>query len=297
MLRYVPLVSMMSLVLAFGCGGRETGTSAGTSGSAQAGAGANAGASVGGSTRSNAGASTGYGTPQDCAAAGGQCVIGGGGGLCAREGPANTCNCNPGCNPGGAICCLALVNAADASTVGDARIPLYHRAAHASCPSQRGSGGPDLQQVCPTPPPPTTVCCSSDAQCDGNNGRCLNFGHAGQQCTYDECFTDSNCPSGAPCICRSSPTDNTANVCEPGGNCVVDSDCSGRYCSPSPSPAEEECGGTSPYLFPYYCHTAMDTCVDDSDCFVDGRGPFFCVYEPQARHWACSSPPAPDCPP
>ena len=49
MLRYVLLVSMMSLVLAFGCGGRESRTSAGTSGSAQAGAGANAGASVGGS--------------------------------------------------------------------------------------------------------------------------------------------------------------------------------------------------------------------------------------------------------
>ncbi len=184
----------------------------------------------------------------------------------------------------------------DASTVGDARVPLYHRAMLATCPSQRGAGGPDLQPICPSPPPPATVCCSSDSQCDGGtNGRCLNFGYPGQQCTYDECFTDSNCPSGAPCICRSSPTDNAANACEPGGNCVVDSDCGGRYCSPSPVPSDEECGGTGPYSFPYYCHTAMDACVDDSDCFVDGSGPPFCVYDPQARRWGCRT--SPGCPP
>jgi hypothetical protein len=194
----------------------------------------------------------------------------------------------------------------DASTVGDARVPLYHRAMHATCSSQRGPGMSAAMEVgvpgfppCPTPPPPTTVCCSSDSQCDGGiDGRCTGLGRAGNQCTYDECFTDSNCPSGAPCICRgSSSLDNSWNTCEPGGNCVVDSDCGGRYCSPSPVPTVEECGGTSPYLFPYYCHTAMDACVDDSDCFVDGGNPFFCVYDPQARHWACSSPPAPDCPP
>lgn len=184
----------------------------------------------------------------------------------------------------------------EASMVSDARVPLYHRASHAICPSQRGVGGPGLQPICPTPPPPTTVCCFSDSQCDGGaNGRCLNLGHAGQQCTYDECSADSNCPIGAPCICRSSPTDNTANACESGGNCVVDSDCGGRYCSPSPVPTAEECGGASPYSFPYYCHTTSDTCVDDSDCFVDGGPSGYCVYDPHAKHWGCS--PSPGCPP
>jgi|HubBroStandDraft_2_1064218.scaffolds.fasta_scaffold22188_4 hypothetical protein len=193
----------------------------------------------------------------------------------------------------------------DASAVGAARVPLYHRAAHATCPSQRGAGGPYVMEIGPTGVPVLPACtptqspyCCSDSDCDaGTDGRCLNFGHAGQQCTYDECFTDSNCPSGAPCICRSSSTDNTANVCESGGNCAIDSECGGRYCSPSPVPSAEECGGTSPYLFPYYCHTAMDACVDDSDCFADGGGASFCVYDPPARRWACSSTPAPDCPP
>src|SRR5262249_504156 len=50
----------------------------------------------------------------------------------------------------------------------------------------------------------------------------------------DECFTDSNCPSGAPCICRTSASDDSANICATGGNCVLDSDCGpGGFCSPS----------------------------------------------------------------
>jgi hypothetical protein len=181
----------------------------------------------------------------------------------------------------------------DASAVGDARIPLYHRATHATCPSQRGPGASGFMEngmpgfpACPAPPPPTTVCCSSDSSCDGGtNGRCI--GTSGpfppqNQCTYDECFTDSNCPSGTPCICRSSPTDNAANVCVSGGNCVVDSDCGpDRYCSPSPLLNSCDAPGG------YYCHTAADACVDDSDCFVDGGRGRFCAYDPQARHWAC----------
>jgi hypothetical protein len=50
--------------------------------------------------------SSSYGTVQDCAAAGGRCDIGGF--MCLKEGPPNTCNCNPGCNPGGAVCCLVF---------------------------------------------------------------------------------------------------------------------------------------------------------------------------------------------
>jgi hypothetical protein len=90
-----------------------------------------------------------------------------------------------------------------------------------------------------------------------------------------------------------SPTDNMANVCVSRGNCVVDSDCGGRYCSPSPSPWAEGCTGTSPA---YYCHTALDTCIDDSDCVVKGNSVFFfCALEPPVEHWACT--PSRACPP
>lgn len=189
------------------------------------------------------------------------------------------------------VCALAEAG----MSTRDAEIPVYHRAAPATCPPKRGPGtsgvvvnGMPGFPACPMPPSPTTVCCSSDSDCDaGTNGRCTgsNSGPlpSGNQCTYDECFIDSNCPSGTPCICRSSPTDNTANVCVTGGNCVVDSDCgSGSYCSPSP--LLNSCDDPGPY----YCHTAADTCVDDSDCFVDGGASFFCAYDPKARHWGCS---------
>ncbi len=61
--------------------------------------------------------SSSYGTPQDCAAAGGQCIIGPSAGVCAKEGPTNTCDCNPACSPGGAYCCVTFVEAgADTGT-------------------------------------------------------------------------------------------------------------------------------------------------------------------------------------
>ncbi|HEX4447981.1 MAG TPA: hypothetical protein VH044_14635, partial [Polyangiaceae bacterium] len=123
----------------------------------------------------------------------------------------------------------------------------------------------------------------------GVNGRCYPFeglvGIGG--CSYDECFVDWTCGSQATCLCRASSTDNLANVCVPAGNCVVDSDCGPRgYCSPSLTSCEAEPA--------YYCHTASDTCVNDSDCPSVDAGESSCplaascVYSAQARHWACN---------
>jgi hypothetical protein len=182
---------------------------------------------------------------------------------------------------------------------GQGRTPLYHRATSSTCPSQRGPGASSIIEngmpgfpPCPTPPPATSVCCSSDSQCGGGtNGRCTTAGgRGGNECSYDNCFTDSQCPSGVPCLCRSSPTDNARNTCAPAGNCRVDSDCGrGGYCSPSPSAEAQECGNVNPYSGPFYCHTASDTCIDSGDCLADA-GFVACVYDPQTRHWACSPP-------
>jgi hypothetical protein len=54
-----------------------------------------------------------YGTPQDCIEAGGRCILGPGI-LCAKQGPENTCNCNPLCSTGGQFCCVAFIDAGDA---------------------------------------------------------------------------------------------------------------------------------------------------------------------------------------
>ncbi len=179
-----------------------------------------------------------------------------------------------------------LGSGVDAATdvAGDARVPLQHRSTPARCTSQRGPG-PAGQPY----PSGVATTCMSDSQCTaGADGRCFPFqglvGIGG--CSYDECFTDSDCGSGATCLCRSSPA-NSANVCVHGGNCLVDSDCGpGNYCSPS---LVENC------LAPrqYFCHTASDTCLDDSDCPSVDAGASSCpitntcAFDTQAHRWTC----------
>jgi hypothetical protein len=179
-----------------------------------------------------------------------------------------------------------------------AEIPLEHRAT-ATCPHQRGPG-PANQPYPPdraSPLAPDAGGCTSDSRCkNGMNGRCFPFeGLVGEGgCSYDECLTDANCGSKTPCLCRSSSTDNSANVCVPGGNCAVDSDCgSGGYCSPSWAGCQER---------HYFCHTTRDTCINDTDCPVDA-GEFSCstlpscAYDTQAQRWACRQQPIQCCPP
>jgi hypothetical protein len=172
----------------------------------------------------------------------------------------------------------------------DANVPLNHRPS-ACCSSQRGAGpgSQPYSQDTAARDLDGAVACLSDSECDsGTNGRCFPFeglvGPGG--CSYDECSSDSDCPAGTACVCRSSLSDSAANVCAPAGNCAVDSDCGpAGYCSPS----RANCS----YPSPYFCHTALDTCVNDADCAsLDAGAPSFasavCSYDEQARHWACS---------
>jgi hypothetical protein len=190
--------------------------------------------------------------------------------------------------------------------------PVNHRPSDAQCPSQRGAAPPFCAGgTCTSQPYPYDAygltSCYSDSQCTaGVNGRCFpgeGMVSAGG-CSYDECFADSGCGARTPCICRSSSTDNSANVCDVGGNCAVDSDCGpGGYCSPS----METCYSTNPEAEvegsnyggpnPYYCHTASDLCINDSDCATLDAGtattsscPQYtpCAYNAQDNRWECT---------
>jgi len=217
--------------------------------------------------------------------------------------PSNDCDCSGPCGcPCGCWTCVPPSGPPDAatrmdapgsdgpSTAGDAKVPLQHRSTPASCPSQRGPGPSCAGTMCSS--------CSSDSQCTaGVNGRCFPWeglvGPGG--CSYDECLTDSDCGARTPCLCRSSSTDNSANVCDVGGNCAVDSDCGpGGYCSPSaqvaPNQPTNVCWGSTPY----YCHTASDLCINESDCAPPDAGPptpfptYTCAYNPQDNRWECT---------
>ena len=250
MIRSARLIATTALVAAFGCGGRETATNVST--------GTDSG-SLDASSRSLDASRDSTGNDSSDA-------------IAPRP-------CDPSVEAGTA-------------SVDDADVPLDHRAMASCCPTQRGPGPPNQ----PYPPGVASPgvrgigACSSDADCDGGvNGRCFPFAGevGGGGCSYDQCFTDSNCPSRTPCLCRSSPSDDTANVCVSGGNCTVDSDCGpGGYCSPSREGCEE--------ASPYYCHTALDECINDADCPPVDAGELSpvsiatCAYGPQAQRWACT---------
>lgn len=192
-----------------------------------------------------------------------------------------------------------------------ARAPEYRRATPVACPMDRGpgtfslnlptdAGSPFAPQPCAQDADASLAegQCVTDSDCTaGLNGRCVvGFYSCHGWCSYDDCISDSDCPGHVPCECRTSGSDSTANACLTSSNCSVDSDCGpGGYCSPSMldstcdrqcvmvCSAETQCfaGGTPVPCYcsstcprAYFCHTACDTCVDDSDC---DAGPGSCA--------------------
>jgi hypothetical protein len=170
----------------------------------------------------------------------------------------------------------------DAGSSTNDRIPLNHRASGETCPSARGAGSISACDYDAGPP----AACLHDTDCTaGTNGRCMVPEFVplacATGCSYDECASDSDCPSGVPCDCRASASDNSANVCVTDSTCRVDSDCgSGGYCSPSAGFGSFHCQTA------YFCHNAKDTCVDDTDCGSSQK----CEFDPTAGHWSCGGP-------
>ncbi len=147
------------------------------------------------------------------------------------------------------------------------------------CGCTAGSGGAN----CSGP----EFTCTSDLACSsGVNGRCIRRGAvAGCLCTYDQCSSDTDCPTGQTCACRGSPyMSGSGNSCV-AGNCRIDSDCGVRgFCSPS--------GGST---VGYFCHTPQDTCVNAGECPAcqGAPGDPRCVYSRSAGHWQCECVPIP----
>jgi hypothetical protein len=186
---------------------------------------------------------------------------------------------------------------ASGGACGQQRIPIHHRQAGAACPQQRAPGSVFVNTCAPG----LAGLCAQDADCAaGTNGRCLGarlLSCAGQ-CDYDECFGDSDCPASQPCACRESSSNSEANSCRKGSNCRIDGDCGPcGFCSPTPtspfcvctSPAfcnppdpHATCGDSCGHG--YFCHTAKDTCLEDSDC----TGHDTCSFDLPSQSWICT---------
>jgi len=173
------------------------------------------------------------------------------------------------------------------TTCGSTRVPVNHRPTAIACPTARGMGvttigGPDAS---------FPGICRQDSDCTmGKDGRCLprGFGADVNECSYDQCYADSDCSGSVACVCRSSPTDTAPNLCGTGSDCRVDSDCGPcGFCSPSQSKSNF-CGQPDTT---YFCHTSGDGCLDDKDCKGSS-----CNYDPTTSHWSCGyqcAPPPP----
>ena len=151
------------------------------------------------------------------------------------------------------------------------RTPLQHRAVATTCPTGRAPGLSYTN--------PAIGECAKDSTClAGINGRCLIGGPLPvSACSYDDCFSDADCPANTPCDCRSSAASQFPNSCLTGSDCRVDSDCGpGNFCSPSP---------VSWYGTAYHCHTTGDTCVNDSDCGQYQN----CAFDSTNSYWSCAA--------
>jgi hypothetical protein len=169
----------------------------------------------------------------------------------------------------------------DASSTPDAHLlhaPATHRPTALECSHSRGAGDFD--------PTLAFAACHSDAECiSGTNGRCLSSKGGAQTntCSYDSCFTDAEC-GGSTKVCTCRESGSAANRCA-GGNCTIDADCgAGGYCSPSVDPDKTNYGLTG-----WWCHTAADSCADDTDCTSATNTNAKCTFDPKTAHWACSS--------
>ena len=147
--------------------------------------------------------------------------------------------------------------------------PEKHRPTAAECDDERPS--PEVSEW-------PGADCQAHSECtEGRNGRCTS--HRWQECTYDACIKDADCGENRICECEGGwASDN--NVCLD-GNCRVDADCPGSWCSPTFG----DCGNYSGVVS-YYCRTPEDTCLNDSDCTDEPEG--YCAFSPMLNRWACS---------
>jgi hypothetical protein len=180
-----------------------------------------------------------------------------------------------------------IIDAGPSAVVGapiafaDAGPPRDRHRAGGDCDHERPPGFP--VPLCSEEHPDAGPClsvpgeCGSDAECTaGENGRCYY-----RRCTYDDCFSDSDCTGGGLCICAAD-NDPLGNRCLPAGNCRTDADCTlaGSYCYPSIARA---CYFSGDDIVGYYCSTPVDECRTDHDCNYYGQ----CLYDTSRGHWIC----------
>jgi hypothetical protein len=131
-----------------------------------------------------------------------------------------------------------------------------------------------------------SVACTSLADCQDGGGPAFGSfqGCLGGFCAFDQCLTDTDCPSGQACGCADQFGGNAVhyNRCIP-AQCRQNSDCgAGGICSPSS-------GAYCSSLTGYYCHSAADTCTTNADCCSGDFSASQCLYSDTLGHFTCQA--------
>jgi hypothetical protein len=145
---------------------------------------------------------------------------------------------------------------------------------------------PATCQATPTSPyfDAGTVACSTLADCGDGGGLDSFLGCLHGFCSFDQCLTDTDCPSGQACGCANQFGGNAIhyNRCVP-AQCRQNSDCgTGGICSPSS-------GAYCSSLSGYYCHSPADTCTTNADCCNSTLSSSECLYSEALGHFACQA--------
>jgi hypothetical protein len=112
-------------------------------------------------------------------------------------------------------------------------------------------------------------------------------------CTYDQCLTDDDCPSGDACGCADQFYGTMRqyfgqNFCVHTA-CHIDADCGpGGYCSPA---IDMYCGSITGYR----CLKPEDTCGSSADCGDPTGAQCRCEYVTELDHWQCLPRPPGSC--
>ncbi len=183
-------------------------------------------------------------------------------------------------------------------TGGAGGVPAMHRATAMACSGELAEAGAPISMPDGGPTGPSStpypiaqdgsfIGCNSDSDCppcpNGQRDHC--FGEPSlpsfQYCACDQCNSDQDCGATGACVCNATGWSNMplGTRCV-SANCRVDADCGpGGFCSPTPN-IERLC-----YSPGYYCHTAADQCVNDTDC----GSAEVCSYSSATGAWSCTA--------
>ena len=165
-------------------------------------------------------------------------------------------------------------------------VRIFHRAAADVCPDTRD---PVWEVPSECVDYPDTACSSHEDCTEGSNGRCTMgiWGTRDCECSYDECFSDTDCGAGFLCGCgEQAPFENLPNNRCVSAGCRTDADCDAGYCMAVPYYCDAPASVDDLWIESFVCATDFDECRNHEACTCDDELAV-CRPESAGEPWTC----------